>query len=200
MSICLYAYILMISCQALLNHQASWWLSGKESACNAGDPDNHDGMVMVWSLNRDLDILECVKSSEPQEASLQTKLVEVMEFQLSYLKSLKMMQLKYCTQYVSKFGKLSSSNRTGKDQFSFQSQRRAVPKDVQTAIKLCSFYMLVRLCSKSFKLDFSSELRTSRCTSWIQKRQRNQRSNCQHPLAHRKSKGIPEKHLLHQLC
>ena len=34
------------------------------------------------------------------------------------------------------------------------------------------------------------ELRTSRYTSWIYKRQRNQRSNCQHPLDHRKSKGI----------
>ena len=30
------------------------------------------------------------------------------------------------------------------------------------------------------------EPRTSRCTNWIQKRQ-NQRSNCQHPLDHRKS-------------
>ena len=37
------------------------------------------------------------------------------------------------------------------------------------------------------------EPRTSRCTSWIYKRQRNQRSNHQHPLDHRKSKGIPEK-------
>ena len=33
---------------------------------------------------------------------------------------------------------------------------------------------------------------TSRC-SRIQERQMNQRSNCQHPLDHRKSKGIPEK-------
>ena len=32
-----------------------------------------------------------------------------------------------------------------------------------------------------------------RCSSWIQKRQRTQRSNCQHPLDHRKSKRIPEK-------
>ena len=32
--------------------------------------------------------------------------------------------------------------------------------------------------------------RTSRCSSWIQKRQRNQRSNCQHLLDHRKSKRI----------
>ena len=40
-----------------------------------------------------------------------------------------------------------------------------------------------------------SELKTSRCSSWIQKKQKNQRSNCQHLLDHRKSKRIPEKHL-----
>ena len=53
--------------------------------------------------------------------------------------------------YVSKFGKLSSGHRTGKGQFSFQSQRRAMPNNVQTTIQLCSFHMLARLCSKSFK-------------------------------------------------
>ena len=36
------------------------------------------------------------------------------------------------------------------------------------------------------------EPRDSRCTSWIQKQQRNQRSG-QHPLDRRKSKRIPEK-------
>ena len=36
------------------------------------------------------------------------KALDVMEFQLTYLKSLKMMLLKCCTQYASKFGKLSS--------------------------------------------------------------------------------------------
>ena len=56
----------------------------------------------------------------------------------------------------SKFGRFSSGHRTGKDQFSFQSQIRAVPKIVQTAGQLCSSHMLVRLCSKSFKLGFSS--------------------------------------------
>ena len=30
----------------------------------------------------------------------------------------------------SKFGKLSSGHRTGEDQFSFQSQRKAMPKNV----------------------------------------------------------------------
>ena len=49
------------------------------------------------------------------------------DVQLSYLKSLKMMVLKCCTQYASKFRKLSSGQRTGKGQFSFQSQRRAMP-------------------------------------------------------------------------
>ena len=42
------------------------------------------------------------------------------------------MLLKCCTQYASNFGKFSSGHRTGKGQFSFQSQRRAMPKNVQT--------------------------------------------------------------------
>ena len=62
---------------------------------------------------------------------------------------------KYCNRYVRKFGKLSSGHRTGKGQFSFQSQRTAMPKNVQTAIQLSSFHMLARLYSKSFELDFS---------------------------------------------
>ena len=34
-----------------------------------------------------------------------------------------------CTQYASKFGKLSSGHRTGKGQFSFQPQRKAIVKE-----------------------------------------------------------------------
>ena len=60
------------------------------------------------------------------------KLVEVMEFHLSYSKSWKMILWKCCTQYASKFGKLSSGHRTGKGQYSFQSQRKAMPKNAQT--------------------------------------------------------------------
>ena len=72
--------------------------------------------------------------------------------------------------------------------------KMAMPKNVQTTVQLHSFHMLARLSSKSFKLVFKAcESRASRCTSWIQKRQRNQRSNCQHPLDHRKRKIIPEK-------
>ena len=78
----------------------------------------------------------------------------MMEFHLSCLK--KMTLLKCYTQYVGKFGKLISVHGIGKSQFSFQSQRRVVPNNVQTTIQLCSLHMLVRLCSKFFKLGFSS--------------------------------------------
>ena len=66
------------------------------------------------------------------------------------------MLLKCCTQYASKLGKLSSGHRTGKDQFSFQSQRKAMAKNVQTTIQLHSSHMLVKKCSKSLKLGFSN--------------------------------------------
>ena len=37
-----------------------------------------------------------------------------------------------CTQYASKFGKLSSGHSTGKGQFSLQSLRKEMPKNAQT--------------------------------------------------------------------
>ena len=50
------------------------------------DPDNHDGVI----TDLEPDILEC-EVKWALETSLRTKLVEVMEFQLSYFKSWKMM-------------------------------------------------------------------------------------------------------------
>ena len=72
-------------------------------------------------------------------------------------KILKEHLLKCCTQYVSRFGKLSSGHRTGKDEFSFQSRRRAMPKTAQNyhIVALIS-HAIARLCSKSFKLGFST--------------------------------------------
>ena len=37
--------------------------------------------------------------------------------------------------------KLSNGHRTGKGQLSFQFQRKAMPKNVQTTVQLCSFHM-----------------------------------------------------------
>ena len=55
---------------------------------------------------------------------------------LSYFKSSKTMLWKCCTRYASTFGKLSNGHRTGKGQFSFQSQRKAMPKNAQTIAQI----------------------------------------------------------------
>ena len=55
---------------------------------------------------------------------------------------------KCCTQYASKFGKLSSGHRTEKGQFSFQSQRKAMPKNAQTTTQLHSSHTLLLVILK----------------------------------------------------
>ena len=68
-----------------------------------------------------------------------------MEFQLSYFKSWKMMLWKCGTQYARKFGKLSSGHRTGRDQFSFESQKKSNAKE-------CSDYCTIALISHASKV------------------------------------------------
>ena len=46
--------------------------------------------------------------------------------------------------YASKFGKLNSGHRTGNYQFSIQSQRKAMPKNVQTTAQLYSSHTLAK--------------------------------------------------------
>ena len=69
-------------------------------------------------------------------------------------------------------------------------------KNVQTTTQLCSFHMLARQCSKSFKISFNNK-KTEKFQMYMYKlgleKQRNQKSNSQHLLNYRKSKGIPEK-------
>ena len=103
------------------------------------DPDNHNGVI----THLEPDILEW-EVKWGLGSIIPTKLVEVMEFQLNYFKSWKMMLWKCCTQYASKFGNLSSVHRTGKGQFSFQSLRKAIPKNAQTTAQLHSSHMLVK--------------------------------------------------------
>ena len=52
--------------------------------------------------------------------------------------------VKCYTQNASKFGKLSSGQRTGKGHFSFQFQRKAMPKNAKTTAQLHSSQMLVK--------------------------------------------------------
>ena len=68
----------------------------------------------------------------------------------------KMLLWKCCTQYASKSGKLSRGHRTRKGQFSFQSQRKAMPKNAQTTTQLHSFHTLSKKCSKISKPGFNN--------------------------------------------
>ena len=60
---------------------------------------------------------------------------------------------KCCTQRASKFGKLSSGHKTGKGQFSVQSQRKAMPMSAQTTNE-CSNYCTTALISDASKVMF----------------------------------------------
>ena len=115
------------------------------------DPDNHDGVI----THLEPDILECevkwaLGSITTNKASGSDG-IPVELFQILKDDAVKMLHSN-----ASKFGKFSSGHRTGKGQFSFQSQRRAMPKNLQTTLQLHSFHMLARLCSISFKSGFSS--------------------------------------------
>ena len=92
------------------------------------DPDNHDGVI----THLEPDILECevkwaLGSITTNKASGSDGIL-VDLFQI----------------HASKFGKLSSGHRTGKGQFSFQSQRKAMPKNAPSTAQLCSSHLLAK--------------------------------------------------------
>ena len=66
------------------------------------------------------------------------------------------MRWKCCTQYASKIGRLSSGHRTGKGKFSFQYQRKAMPKNALTNTQLYSSHTLAKSCPKFSKPGFNS--------------------------------------------
>ena len=77
------------------DEMAGWhhWLDGCESEWTPGVGDGQGGLAYCDSWGH--------KQSDTTERQLNWKLVEVMEFQLSYFKSWKMMLWKCCTQYAS---------------------------------------------------------------------------------------------------
>ena len=101
------------------------WQEYTEELCKKElhDPDNHDGVI----THLEPDILECkvkwaLGSTTTNQASGGDGIpVELFQIQ-------KMMLLKCYTQHANKFGKVSSGHRTGKGQFSFQSQRKAMQR------------------------------------------------------------------------
>ena len=103
------------------------------------DPDNHDGVI----TDLEPDILECevkwVLGSITRNKASGGDGVPVELFQI-----LKDDAVEVLHKYVSKFGKLRSGLKTGKGQFSFQSQRKAMPKNAQTTAQLQSSHTLVK--------------------------------------------------------
>ena len=97
------------------------------------DPDNHDGMI----THLEPDILQCeVKWALGSITMNKTSGGDGIPVELFQI-------LKDdATQYASKFGKLSSGHRTGKGQFSFQSQRKEMLKNVQMIAQLHSSHTL----------------------------------------------------------
>ena len=114
--------------------------------------DNQDSVI----THLETDILECevkwaLESITMNKASGADG-IPVELFQILEDDAVKMLH----SQYASKFGKLSSGHGTGKGQFSFQSQRKAMPKNAQTTVQLHSFHMLVKKCSRFSKPGFSN--------------------------------------------
>ena len=89
----------------------------------------------------------------------------------------------------------NSAAATGLKKISFHSNSKE--RQCQRMFKLpnnCTHLTYQQSNAQNFPSQTSTvcELRTSRCSSWFYKRQRNQTSNCQHLLDHRKSKRIAE--------
>ena len=102
-----------------------------------------------------------------------------------------------CTQYARKFGRLSSGHRTGKGPFSFQSQRKAMPKNAQTTAQLHSTHTLIKQCSKFSKWDFNNKW-TVNFQMFKLDLEKAEEPEIKLPTSAEssKSKRVPEKHLL----
>ena len=103
------------------------------------DLDNHSGVITQLEPDMlEYEVKWALGTSPTKKASgcdgIPAKLFQI----------LKEAAAKCCTQYSSKFGKLSSGHRTRKGQFSVQSQRKAKPKDVQTTAQLHSSHTLAK--------------------------------------------------------
>ena len=97
------------------------------------DPDNQDGLI----IHLEPDILEC---------EVKWALGSILTNKASGSDGIpvELFQILKDDAVTSKFGELGSGHRTGKGQFSFQSQRKAMQKNVQTTEQLHSSHMLVK--------------------------------------------------------
>ena len=103
------------------------------------DQDNHDGVIThqnqtSWN----------VKSSGPWKASLRTKLVEVIEFQLSYFKSKKDDAVKVLHSICQQIWKTHQWPQHWKRSVFFPIPKKHNAKNAQTTTQLHSSHMLAK--------------------------------------------------------
>ena len=103
------------------------------------DPDNHDGVITHLEPDiREFKVKWALGSITTNKASGGDG-IPVELFQI-----LKDDAVKVLHSICQKIWKLSSGHRTGKDQFSFQSQRKAMPTNAQTTAQLPSSHTLAK--------------------------------------------------------
>ena len=103
------------------------------------DPDNHDGVI----THLESDILECeVKWALGSITMNRTSGGEGIPVELFQI--LKDDAVKVLSSVCQQIWKISSGHRTGKGQFSFQPQKKAMAKNVRTTAQLRSSHMLVK--------------------------------------------------------
>ena len=107
------------------------------------DTDNHDGVI----THLEPDILECevkwaLGSITTNKASggdgIPVELFQILKDDV----------VKVLHSICQQIGRLSSGHRTGKGHFSFQSQRKAMPKNAQTTTQLHSSHILSKVVLK----------------------------------------------------
>ena len=103
------------------------------------NPDNHDGVI----TDLEPDILEC-EVKWALESITMNKASEGDGIPVELFQILNDDAVKVLHSICQQIGKLSSGHRTGKGQFSFQSQRKAMPKNAQTTTQLHSSHTLVK--------------------------------------------------------
>ena len=91
------------------------------------DPDNHDGVI----THLEPDILECEVKWALESITI-NKASGGDGIPVELLQILKDDVVKVLHSICQQFGKFSSGHRIGKCQFSFQSQRKAMPNNIQT--------------------------------------------------------------------
>ena len=103
------------------------------------DPDNHNGVITY----PEPDILEC-KVKWTLGSITTNKASGGDGIPLELFQILKEDAVKVLHSICQQIWKISSGHRTGKGQFSFQSQRKATPKNAQSTTQLHSSHTLVK--------------------------------------------------------